>query len=88
MYQSCSAHCLIYWSADRVLYSDERLVKIAEEAAKKDSVFSLDDRIGLVLDAPALSQAGYTKTSSTLALVNALRDETNCLFFYLLISML
>ncbi|THH32969.1 hypothetical protein EUX98_g1220 [Antrodiella citrinella] len=59
----------------RVLYSPERLDKIAEEAAKHDSVFSLEDRIGLLMDAPALAQAGYVKTSSSLSLVNKLREE-------------
>ena len=66
--------------SDRVLYPDDRLVKLAEEAAKPDSVFSLEDRIGLVLDAPALAQAGYIKTSSALALVDTLRNEKECAY--------
>ncbi|THH28051.1 hypothetical protein EUX98_g6136 [Antrodiella citrinella] len=63
----------------RVLYSTERLDKIAEEAAKANSIFSLEDRMGLLMDAPALAQAGYVKTSSSLSLVNKLREETEFL---------
>lgn len=64
---------------DRVLYSPERLAKIAEEAAKVDTVFSLDDRIGLVHDTMALSQAGLAKVSGALDLVNTLRNEKECM---------
>ncbi|THH28050.1 hypothetical protein EUX98_g6135 [Antrodiella citrinella] len=59
----------------RVLYATERLDKIAEEAAKANSIFSLEDRMGLLMDAPALAQAGYVKTSSSLSLINKLREE-------------
>lgn len=61
----------------RVLYTPERLAKIAEEAAKPNnqSSFTLDDRIGLVHDAMALSKAGLAKLSSALTLVNLLRNE-------------
>ncbi|GJE97967.1 M1 family metallopeptidase [Phanerochaete sordida] len=62
-------------SVFRVLYSPERLVKIAEEAAKENSVFSLEDRIGLVWDALALSKAGYMEVSSALKLYEAFRNE-------------
>ncbi|KAI0695406.1 peptidase family M1-domain-containing protein [Cerioporus squamosus] len=56
-------------------YSAERLVKLGEQAAAKDSPFSLTDRIGLVSDALALAKAGYTPVSSALGLINALREE-------------
>ncbi|KAH8117511.1 peptidase family M1-domain-containing protein [Phellopilus nigrolimitatus] len=59
----------------RVLYSPERLAKIGAEAAKKDSVFSLDDRIGLVNDVFALSNAGFGNVSVALALIQNLRHE-------------
>ena len=63
---------------DRVLYTPERLAKIATEAAKEDSIFSLNDRIGLVHDAMALAQAGLAKVSSALNLVDVLRNEKEC----------
>ncbi|KAG5639615.1 hypothetical protein H0H81_010817 [Sphagnurus paluster] len=59
----------------RVLYTPERLSKIAEEAAKEDSIFSLNDRIGLVYDAMALSKAGLAKLSSALTLLDGLKHE-------------
>lgn len=57
----------------RVLYSPERLAKIAAEAAKNNSCFSLNDRIGLVYDAMALAKAGFAKVSSALTLMDILR---------------
>jgi hypothetical protein len=65
-------------STDRVLYTPERLSKIAEEASKPDSAFNLDDRMGLVQDAFALSQAGFAKLSSSLTLVNLWKGESEC----------
>ncbi|KAH9921041.1 leucyl aminopeptidase [Fomitopsis serialis] len=59
----------------RVLYSPERLVKIGREAAKASSPFSIEDRIGLVDDAFALSKAGYSDVSAALALTDVLRNE-------------
>ncbi|KAG6821168.1 hypothetical protein H0H93_005388 [Arthromyces matolae] len=59
----------------RVLYTPERLSKIAAEAAKPNSIFSLNDRIGLVHDAMALSKAGLAKLSSALTLVYGLKNE-------------
>lgn len=70
--------CHTHPSSDRVLYSSERLAKIAEEAAKTDSVLSLEDRMGLIMDAPSLAKAGFTKTSSTLTLIDKFRNETEC----------
>lgn len=70
----------MFISSDRVLYTPERLAKIAAEAAKSEdaSAFSLDDRIGLVHDAMALSKAGLAKLSSALTLVDGLKGETEC----------
>ncbi|EPQ58615.1 hypothetical protein GLOTRDRAFT_36981 [Gloeophyllum trabeum ATCC 11539] len=59
----------------RVLYSPERLAKIASEAAKENSLFSLSDRMGLIHDAIALSKAGFAKISSALTLMDILRKE-------------
>ncbi|KAG9226085.1 hypothetical protein CCMSSC00406_0004996 [Pleurotus cornucopiae] len=59
----------------RVLYTPERLAKIAEEAAKEPSPFSLNDRIGLVHDSMQLARAGHAKLSSALTLVSGLRNE-------------
>ncbi|KAI0029430.1 peptidase family M1-domain-containing protein [Vararia minispora EC-137] len=59
----------------RVLYEPERLAAIANEAAKPDSIFSLNDRIGLVHDAMALAKSGHLKISAALTLVDALRDD-------------
>jgi len=61
----------------RVLYVPERLVKIAREAAKKDSILSLEDRLGLVSDALELAKAGYSLLSSTLKLYEIFRNEDN-----------
>ncbi|KAF8232360.1 hypothetical protein L208DRAFT_1272750 [Tricholoma matsutake] len=65
----------------RVLYTPERLAKIAAEASKQEgtSVFSLNDRIGLVHDAMALSKAGFAKLSSALTLIDGLKGETEYL---------
>ncbi|KAJ7582802.1 leucyl aminopeptidase [Mycena floridula] len=59
----------------RVLYTPERLTKIATEAAKENSYISLDDRLGLVTDSLALSKAGLAKLSSALDLIDILRNE-------------
>ncbi|KAJ7697953.1 leucyl aminopeptidase [Mycena metata] len=61
----------------RVLYTPERLKKIAFEAAKENSAFSLSDRIGLMYDVAALSKAGLGKISSFLGLVDIWRNESN-----------
>lgn len=73
-YLSCSH----VFSTDRVLYTPERLAKIAHEAAKPKSCFSVDDRMGLVYDAFALSKAGLADLSSSLNLIDILRDEKEC----------
>lgn len=62
-----------------MLYEPERLAKIAEEAAKVKSVFTLNDRLGLVYDSVALSKAGLAKVSSALTLLDTLgKNEKEC----------
>ena len=76
-----SAECSLQLSniaLDRVLYTPERLAKIAAEAAKEDSPFSLEDRLGLVSDSIALSKAGLAKLSSALTLIEQLKGEKEC----------
>lgn len=63
---------------DRVLYTPDRLAKIAAEAAKGDEVFTLKDRIGLVHDTFALARAGFADVSSALTLVDILKEEREC----------
>jgi aminopeptidase 2 len=64
---------------DRVAYSPERLAKLGEEAAKTDTAFSVEDRIGLVSDAVTLCRAGVSKTSGALSLVNQMGSESEYL---------
>ncbi|GMK57699.1 hypothetical protein CspeluHIS016_0405330 [Cutaneotrichosporon spelunceum] len=52
----------------RVAYTPERLGKLGLQAAS----FSAADRLGLISDASALAQAGYTSTSGALVLATAL----------------
>ncbi|KAF8590749.1 leucyl aminopeptidase [Ramaria rubella] len=63
----------------RVLYTPERLSKLGEEAARPDSAFSLEDRLGLVSDALVLASSGLASTSSALTLINRLRSESEYL---------
>ena len=78
-WQYCDPKTQTYFlKLDRVLYSPERLALIGSEAAKENSVFSLNDRIGLVHDAFALGKAGFLKLSSALNLVQNLRHEQEC----------
>ncbi|KAF8198244.1 leucyl aminopeptidase [Mycena galopus ATCC 62051] len=72
----------------RVLYAPERLTKIATEAAKRDSVFSLSDRIGLLYDVSELSKAGLTQVSSLLTLINIWRKEPNYLVWVSMLNSL
>ncbi|GAA5820392.1 hypothetical protein JCM11491_005473, partial [Sporobolomyces phaffii] len=58
-----------------VLYPADRLVKIGEEAGKENSVFSLNDRMGLVQDASVLASSGYAKTSTALSFLSKLGNE-------------
>lgn len=59
----------------RVAYEPERLKRLGEWAAQKDSVFSLEDRMGLVSDAMVLAQSGAGKTSAALDLIASLHKE-------------
>jgi aminopeptidase 2 len=61
-----------------VLYSPERLSKIATEAVKEQSIFSLNDRISFVHDIIALSKSGHSSVSSALTLTDMLRNEKEC----------
>lgn len=63
----------------RVAYSPERLALLGEEAARADSAFSLEDRVGLVNDAHTLARAGYAKTSGTLTLLKKIEKEPSFL---------
>lgn len=64
---------------DRVLYEPSRLAKIAEEAARDNSIFTLNDRLGLVYDCVALSKAGLAKLSTALNLINIVgKKEREC----------
>ncbi|KAJ7187123.1 leucyl aminopeptidase [Mycena filopes] len=62
----------------RVLYTPDRLSKIATEAAKENSAFSLSDRVGLIYDVAALSEAGLASVSSLLTLTNIWRNGNDC----------
>ncbi|KAJ7207877.1 leucyl aminopeptidase [Mycena pura] len=64
----------------RVLYTPERLLRIATEAAKGESIFSLDDRLGLLDDVAELAKGGLGPSSSLLALADIWRNESNCNF--------
>ncbi|KAI0064927.1 hypothetical protein BV25DRAFT_1914077 [Artomyces pyxidatus] len=59
----------------RVLYTPERLATIAAESEKSDSLFSVNDRMGLVHDAMAPSKSGLLKLSAALNLLYILREE-------------
>ena len=63
---------------DHVLYTPERLEAIADEARKPNSVFSLNDRIGIVQDSLALMKAGLLEVSAVFSLIDALRNENEC----------
>jgi hypothetical protein len=65
-------------SLDCVLYTPERLKKIATEVAMKDSVFSLSDCIRLLYNVSELSKAGLTQVSSLLTLFYIWQNEMNC----------
>ena len=61
-----------------MLYSPNITGKISAEAAKPDSILSLNDRIGLVLDSVALAKAGFSDTGSMFTLIDGLRGEKEC----------
>ncbi|GME73112.1 unnamed protein product [Ambrosiozyma monospora] len=57
----------------RVSYSPERWAKLGAASAK----LSVEDRIGLVADAGALSVSGYSKTTNLLSLVSGWKEESS-----------
>ena len=57
----------------RVSYDDERWAKLGDEPSK----LSVEDRIGLVADAGALSVSGFSKTSNLLSLVKNWKTESS-----------
>ncbi|KAI0318713.1 peptidase family M1-domain-containing protein [Amylostereum chailletii] len=59
----------------RVLYTPERLAAIVSEVVKPNSVFSLNDRIGIVYDTMAFAKAGFIKLSTALDVVDKFRQE-------------
>lgn len=67
---------------DRVQYSGERLAKIAQEATKKTSIVSVEDRMGLINDTVALAMASLTKTSDALELIKNFSWEKQRLFCF------
>lgn len=79
----CNLGFVFCWShyADRVLYTSERWASIFAEAAKEDSIYTLDDRMGLIQDSMELSRAGLTKLSSLLTFVDMLKNEKECMYF-------
>ncbi|KAG8910494.1 Aminopeptidase 2 mitochondrial, partial [Tulasnella sp. 408] len=72
----------------RVSYTPGRLTKIGEEAAKENSVFSLEDRMGLVSDALILAKAGISQTSAALDLIKSLKNEKEYLVWAVVDSQL
>lgn len=61
-----------------MLYEHDVLERIVKEAAKKDSKLSLNDRMGLVNDVFALSNANFQNISAALTLLDNLRQEEEC----------
>lgn len=59
----------------RVAYPPEHLQRLARAAVRNDSVFTAEDRLGLLNDAFTLAQAGYTNTTSALDLLHTWRRE-------------
>jgi aminopeptidase N len=59
----------------RTSYSPARMEKLTE-AANSGSL-SIEDRIGIIMDAGALATAGYQRTSEVLSLINKLSLESN-----------
>jgi ERAP1-like C-terminal domain len=59
-----------------VAYEPERLKLLGQWAAQRNSVFTLEDRMGLVSDAMVLAKAGVGATSGALDLIASLKDET------------
>ncbi|KAH9894942.1 peptidase family M1-domain-containing protein [Cubamyces lactineus] len=56
-----------------VKYEDQRLEKLGKQVTSPNLGFSLQDRIGLIRDAFALTSAGYAPVRGALALLDGLR---------------
>lgn len=63
----------------RVAYTPDHLRLLGEAAAQPHSPLTVEDRVGLVSDAFKLAQANYSKTSSSLALQEALAGDASSL---------
>ncbi|EJU01765.1 puromycin-sensitive aminopeptidase [Dacryopinax primogenitus] len=63
----------------RVLYPPEHLSKLGDEAARKGSSLTPEDRMGLVSDAFVLARSGHGSTSAALDLIKKLRNEDDYL---------
>ncbi|KAG8742045.1 Aminopeptidase 2 mitochondrial [Ceratobasidium sp. 414] len=59
----------------RVAYSPKQLAELSKEASRGDSIFSLEDRVGLVSDAMILARAGYGTTSGGLEVILGMRGQ-------------
>ncbi|KAH9933689.1 peptidase family M1-domain-containing protein [Amylocystis lapponica] len=59
----------------RVLYPAARLAAIGAEAARAHTVFSAQDRQGLMYDAVAFAKAGFSRVDGVLDLIDSWRDE-------------
>jgi aminopeptidase 2 len=68
----------LHFFPDRVLYPKDRFRKIAKGASYSDSLFTLEDRIGLLSDALAFSVAGLQQGSAPLGLCERLKREPTC----------
>jgi hypothetical protein len=64
-----------------VLYSGDLFDKGMQEAVKVNSIFTAEDRVGLLLDTLAFAKAGLTRTNRLLSLGYALRGERDCEYF-------
>jgi hypothetical protein len=51
---------------------------MVNEAVNPHTIFTAEDRVGFLLDTFAFAKAGQTKTSSLLALIDALRSDHDC----------
>jgi hypothetical protein len=87
-FKLCASGFNTLFNTERVLYTPECLAKVAGEVAKPDgqTIFSPDDRIGLVNDMFALSKAGLAKVSCYLTLVDKLKHEKECRYTYLFVK--
>ncbi|KZT61401.1 hypothetical protein CALCODRAFT_553125 [Calocera cornea HHB12733] len=59
----------------RVLYTPQHLAKLADAAGRPNSIFSAEDKMGLIGDAFTLAKSGHGSTSAALELVSKLRMD-------------